>query len=186
MSADADQTRAVLLAYQRVMNASWPTLHPEMAERSHQWASASAEALEAELQSYLRQASDPRCPVRVFWKLGPRFTFAGCNEHFARDAGMPRAELLGRDDFDPKLPWVHQAAKYRVDDEAVFTSGVPKLDIIERQRGATGAITWVRAGKAPIRTPQEAIGILGMYEMLDSATGHRLFAEQSRRSRGPR
>lgn len=181
MSADADHTRAVLLAYQRVMAASWPTLHPEMAERSTRWASASAEALDAELQSYVRQASDARCTVRVFWKLGSRFTFAGCNDHFARDAGMPAAELLGRDDFDPKLPWVHQAAKYRADDEAVFKSGAPKLDIIERQRGATGAITWVRAGKAPIRTPQETLGILGMYEVLDDATGRRLFAEQRNR-----
>ncbi len=58
---------------------------------------------------------------------------------------MPAAELLGRDDFDAKLPWVHQAAKYRADDEAV------------------------------------TIGILGMYEMLDDATGRRLFAEQRSR-----
>lgn len=180
---NADQTRAVLLAYQRVMAASWPTLHPDMAERSQHWASASAETLEAELQGYVQQASDPRCTVRVFWKIGPRYTFAGWNEHFARDAGMPAAELLGKDDFDHKLPWVRQAAKYRDDDEAVFESRTPKLDIIERQRGTTGATTWVRAGKAPIRTPQETIGILGMYELLDDATGRRLFAEQSRRDR---
>jgi len=186
VSANVDQTRAVLAAYQRVMTASWPTLHPEMAERAPHWASASAETLEAELQSYVRHASDPSCAVRVFWKIGPRFTFAGCNEHFAHDAGMPVATLLGKDDFDPKLPWVRQAAKYRDDDEAVFKSGAPKLDIIERQRGTTGAITWVRAGKAPIRTPQETIGILGMYEVLDDATGRRLFAEQTARSRPSR
>ena len=182
----AEQTRAVLSAYQRVMTASWPTLHPEMTERASHWASASAETLEAELQSYVRQASDPACTVRVFWKIGPRFTFAGCNAHFARDAGMPVGVLLGKDDFDPKLPWVRQAAKYRDDDEAVFKSGTPKLDIIERQRGTTGAITWVRAGKAPIRTSQETIGILGMYEVLDDATGRRLFAEQSKRDRPSR
>ncbi|HEV8265727.1 MAG TPA: PAS domain-containing protein [Gemmatimonadales bacterium] len=165
------------------MMASWPALHPEMAQRSQHWASANAESLEAELAGYVEQASDPSCTVRVFWKLGPRFLFAGCNEHFARDAGMPRAELLGRDDFDTKLPWSRQAAKYRSDDEAVFASGAPKLDIIERQRGTTGAITWVRAGKAPIRTSQGTIGILGMYELLDDATGRRLFAEQSGRGR---
>jgi hypothetical protein len=167
------------------MAASWPTLHPEMAERAAQWASASAEALEAELQGYVRQASAPGNPVRVFWKLGPRFTFAGCNEQFARDAGMPVAALLGKDDFDAKLPWKHQAAKYRIDDEAVVASATPKLDIIERQRGTTGTITWVRAGKAPIQTAQETIGILGMYEILDDVTGRRLFAEQSGRTRRP-
>lgn len=182
----AEHTRAVLSAYQRVMTASWPTLHPDMTERASHWATASAEALEAELQSYVRQASAPSCPVRVFWKMGPRFTFAGCNEHFARDAGMPAADLLGKDDFDPKLPWVRQAAKYRDDDQAVFESGAPKLDIIERQRGTTGTITWVRAGKAPIRTERETIGILGMYEVLDDATGRRLFGEQSRRARPAR
>jgi len=182
---NADQTRAVLSAYQRVMAASWPTLHPEMTERASQWATASAETLETELQGYVRQASDPEVPVRVFWKLGPRFTFSGCNEQFARDAGMTVAELLGKDDFDPKLPWKHQAAKYRIDDEAVVASATPKLDIIERQRGTTGTITWVRAGKAPIQTPQEIIGILGMYEILDDATGRRLFAEQSGRTRRP-
>ena len=185
MSMNADQTRAVLSAYKIVMTASWPSLHPEMIERAAHWAAATAETLEAELQSYLRQASDPHCSVRVFWKMGPRFTFAGCNEHFARDAGMPTAQLLGKDDFHPKLPWVRQAAKYRDDDEAVFASGTPKLDIIERQQGTTGVITWVRAGKAPIRTAQETIGILGMYEMLDDVTGRRLFGEQSRRSRRP-
>jgi hypothetical protein len=185
MSVTADQTRAVLSAYQLVMTASWPTLHPEMLERAPHWASAGADALEAELQSYVRHASDPSCPVRVFWKLGSGFKFAGCNEHFAHDAGMPAAVLLGKDDFDPKLPWVRQAAKYRDDDETVFKSGTPKLDIIERQRGTTGAITWVRAGKAPIRTSQETIGILGMYEILDDATGRRLFGEQTRRGRSP-
>jgi hypothetical protein len=183
MSSNADQTRAVLVAYQTVMTASWPTLHPEMADRSQAWASAGAESLERELQAYVAQASAPSCPVRVFWKLGPRFTFAGCNDQFAQDAGMPKGVLLGKDDFDPKLPWKHQAAKYRLDDEAVVKAGESKLDIIERQRGTTGSITWVRAGKAPIRTPQEVIGILGMYEVLDDATGRRLFAEQSGRGK---
>jgi hypothetical protein len=121
--------------------------------------------------------------VRVFWKLGPDLKFAGCNEHFAHDAGMPKAQLIGKDDFDPKLPWKHQSAKYRIDDEAVVKAGEAKLDIIERQRGTTGTITWVRAGKAPIRAGQEVIGILGMYEVLDDATGRRLFAEQSGRGK---
>jgi len=185
MSLNADQTRAVLSAYQLVMTASWPTLHPEMIERAPHWASASAEILEAELQSYVQQSSDPRCTVRVFWKIGPRYAFAGCNAHFAQDAGMPAAALLGKDDFDPKLPWMRQAAKYRDDDEAVFASETPRLDIIERQQGTTGKITWVRAGKAPIRTAQGTIGVFGMYEFLDDATGRRLFGEQSRRGRQP-
>jgi hypothetical protein len=183
MTSNADQARGVLLAYQQVMAASWPTLHPEMADRSQAWATASEATLNAELEGYIRQASDPKCPVRVFWKVGSGLKFAGCNEHFAHDAGLPKAQLIGTDDFNPKLPWKHQAAKYRIDDEAVVKAGEAKLDIIERQRGTTGTITWVRAGKAPIRSGKEVIGILGMYEVLDDLTGRRLFAEQSGRGK---
>jgi hypothetical protein len=91
--------------------------------------------------------------------------------------------MVGLDDFDRRLPWVHQAAKYRADDEAVVRSGHSKLDIVERQRGASGVITWVRVGKAPIRTPDGVIGVLGAYEILDAKTGHRLFGEKTRGSK---
>jgi hypothetical protein len=182
VSLPADHLRAILAAYHQVMQASWPDLHPTMAQRSHRWATMDAAALEAELETYLQETTAPGRTTRVFWKLAPKFLFGGCNEQFARDAGIPRAELVGLDDFDPRVPWVLQAAKYRADDQAVFDSGAPKLHIIERQRGTTGAITWVHAGKAPIRTADGAtIGILGMYEMLDDETGRRLFADYSRR-----
>ena len=181
MGMSAEQARAVLLAYQQVMDASWPALHPEMKGRSLDWPSATGDALERELQGYLKVASAPDCPVRVFWKMAPGFAFGGCNEHFARDGGMTVAELIGRDDFDRRLPWVHQAAKYRADDEAVVKSGRSKLNMVERQHASTGAITWVRVGKAPIRTAGGVIGVLGMYEVLDAETGRKAFGEQSRR-----
>lgn len=181
MSANAETTRAVLTAYQHVMAASWPDLHPEMAGRSAGWASASGEALAEELDGYLRLTSRPDCGVRVFWKLAPDYTFGGCNDHFARDAGLAVADIVGTDDFDRRLPWVHQAAKYRADDEAVVKSGRANPNIIERQKGASGQITWVKVGKAPIRTAAGVIGVLGMYEMLDAETGRRLFAKQSGR-----
>jgi hypothetical protein len=181
VSDNAERARAVLEAYRQVMAASWPDLHPEMAARATGWASATAEALAEELDDYVRAASAPDCPVRVFWKLTPDYKFGGCNEHFARDAGMAAADLIGADDFDRRLPWVHQAAKYRADDEAVVKSGRARLDIIERQKSATGSITWVRVGKAPIQTAAAVIGILGMYELLDQETGRKLFAKQSGR-----
>jgi len=183
MTDAAHQTRAILAAYQQVMTASWPDLHPEMAGRASGWESAKADALKDELRGYLRIASKPDCGVRVFWKLAPDYKFGGCNEHFARDAGMTTTDLVGRDDFDRRLPWVCQAAKYRADDEAIVGSGHAKLDIIERQKGASGAITWVRVGKAPIRTPTGVIGVLGMYEVLDAEAGRLLFAKQSGRGR---
>lgn len=182
MTARADEVRAILAAYKRVMDASWPGLHVSMAEHAARWSTASEGELEADLARYLREASRPECPVRVFWKLGEKFVFAGCNEHFARDAGMASAaDLLGLDDFDRRLPWVLQAAKYRADDEQVYHGGIAKLDILERQKSTTG-ITWVRAGKAPIRTAAGAvIGLLGMYEVLDADTGRKLFAERNRK-----
>lgn len=177
---DPEQARGVLAAYQQVTIASWPELHPEMAARAQHWSAAPADALERELQDYLRAATASSHAVRIFWKLLPGYTFGGCNEHFAKDAGLTVADMIGHDDFDRRLPWVHQAAKYRADDEAVVKSGQARLDIVERQREASGVITWVRVGKAPIRTTGGVIGVLGAYEVLDAKTGHKLFAQKSR------
>jgi hypothetical protein len=65
----------------------------------------------------------------------------------------------------------------------VVRTGEAKLDIIERQTSTTGTITWVRAGKAPVRDAAgTVIGIFGMYELLDSETGSRLFGDQQIRA----
>ena len=177
---DADVLRGVLGAYKTVMEASWPELHPTMKDRSSQWGKAGADQLKAELQDYLKASADSDKHVRVFWKLGTAFKFGGVNALFARDAGFANpADMVGLDDFDRRLPWTHQAAKYRQDDEEVYKSGQPKLDILERQQSKTG-ITWVRAGKAPIRkSNRDVVGILGMYELLDAETGRKQFAERN-------
>lgn len=175
-------SRAVLDAYKKVVEASWPQLHPNMPARSARWATAPEAELNAELAGYLAESAKAQWAVRVFWKLAPDFTFAGCNDHFARDAGIPTSELLGMTDFNRRLPWRMQAAKYRADDQRVFDSGEADLDIIERQQSSSGLITWVRAGKAPLRTADGTIiGILGMYELLDADTGRRMHAEQRAR-----
>jgi len=181
MSEDAAVLRAVLAAYNIVMEASWPALHPAMAQRATRWHGETQTALQAELTEYLEESARSDQHVRVFWKLGPEFKFGGCNALFARDAGFSQPdELVGLDDFDRRLPWRHQAAKYRLDDEEVFKNGTPKLDILERQQSSTG-ITWVRAGKAPVRKAGEILGIFGMYELLDAEQGRRLFAERNKR-----
>lgn len=176
----ADTLRAILQAYWTVKQASWPSMHPAMAGRVPRWGSADEAELRQELDGYLRE-SGAKGSVRVFYKLGPNFVFEGFNEHFARDTGLTAAELKGLDDFSAKLPWQAQAAKYRADDKDVFDSAQPKLDILERQTGSSGAITWVRVGKAPIRTAQgEVIGILGMYELLDDKAAQKLYLDRSR------
>lgn len=182
MSTSAEELRAVLMTYREVKSASWPELHPRMVQNAPRWPFASEAELRAELDGYLAETSAPTCPVRVFWKLGRKFVFGGCNAHFARDAGLSGpAEVIGLDDFSPKLPWQAQAAKYRADDKEVFDSGKANLDILERQTSGSGVVQWVRVGKAPIKTVEgPVIGILGMYELLDEKVAQKLFFERSR------
>jgi hypothetical protein len=176
MQNTADELRAILSAYQQVAAASWPDLNPNMKSRAARWSSASADELQQELDGYLRDVAPPRSNVRIMWKTGPKFLFGGCNELFAKDAGLEPSELIGADDFDKRLPWRHQAAKYRRDDETVAKTGKASLDIIERQESTGGEMTWVRAGKAPLKLADgTSFGILAMYEIVDAATGRALF-----------
>jgi hypothetical protein len=183
MSPDVEDLRAILAAYKQVVDASWSQLHPTMAEKSRQWGTRSAVELRAELADYVTDASRPSCNARLFWKLGPEFEFGGCNTQFAQDAGFTSTtDVVGITDFDKRLPWRPQSAKYRLDDEAVVASRIPQLDIIERQKAPNGDISWVRVGKVPIqRADGTAIGVLGMYEVLDAETGRTLHLAQPRR-----
>jgi hypothetical protein len=169
----------VIHAYRLVKNASWPKLHPAMAERAATWAERSADELELELQEYLGETMQPGCGVRVFWKLLPKYLYAGANDHIAHDAGLKSsAELIGIDDFNPRVSWGQQAGLYRRDDMDVCTSRRPKLDIFERQTSASGAF-WLHTGKAPIRRADGVvIGVFGMYEVLDAQTGDELARRQ--------
>jgi hypothetical protein len=185
MENSADELRAILTAYQQVAVASWPDLNPSMKSRAARWSTASAAELRSELDGYLREVAPPRSNVRVMWKTGPKYQFAGCNEMFAKDAGLKSSELIGADDFDKRLPWRHQAAKYRRDDETVAKSGQANLDIIERQESTAGEMTWVRAGKAPLKLPDgTSFGILAMYEIVDAATGRALFMKSMKSEGG--
>ena len=181
MEHSADELRAILTAYQQVAAASWPDLNPGMKSRASRWASASAAELRTELDGYLREVAPPRSNVRIMWKSGPKYHFGGCNEMFAKDAGLTASELVGTDDFDKRLPWRHQAAKYRRDDETVVKTGKANLDIIERQESSAGEMTWVRAGKAPLKLADgSAFGLLAMYEIVDAATGRALFMKSQK------
>jgi hypothetical protein len=180
----AEETRAVLEAYKLVKDASWPEMHPRMSARAAQWAHLPEAQLRAELAEYVREASEPGCAARVFWKLGPDFAFAGCNLPFARDAGKESpSEVIGLTDFSEGMPWQGQAAKYRYDDKEVADSGKPKLDILERQASANGLV-WVLVGKAPVRAASgRVLGVLGMYEQIEAARAQKLFAAKAKQDR---
>jgi hypothetical protein len=175
MEHSADELRAILSTYQQVA-AAWPDLNPSMKARAARWATASAAELRSELDGYVREVAPPRSEVRSVWKTGPKYLYAGCNELFAKDAGLSQAEMMGIDDFDKRLPWRHQAAKYRRDDETVVKTRQANLDIVERQESAAGEMSWVRASKAPLMLPDgTAFGVLAMYQLVDAATGRALF-----------
>lgn len=178
-----EELRGVLGAYKTVKDASWPDLHPGMAKASARWEIAGEEELREELQRYVAETEVPGCDVRLFWKTGHDLVFGGCNRNFAKDAGLSGPdELIGLDDFSDKLPWVAQAAKYRADDKEVVDTGEAKLDILERQKSSSGVV-WVLVGKAPIIASGRAIGILGMYQVLDRETGHKLFTQRAQEGR---
>ncbi len=171
---------AVLRAYQEAIHVACPELHPDMARRSAGWLRATDAELERELAHYLEEASAPSCAVRVFFKMGRDFRYGGCNQQFAADAGLPSAsEIVGLDDFSPRISWVAQAAKYRKDDRTVIEQRQPKLGIIERQASASGVI-WLDTSKMPILEGAAAIGVFGTYEIIDAKTAARRAAERGR------
>src|ERR1044071_9887384 len=105
MTPDVEDIRAILAAYKQVVTASWPQLHPAMADKSRQWATRSLPELQAELAAYVREASRPTVNARLFWKVRPEFEFGGCNTQFAQDAGLTPPDMIGITDFDKRLPW---------------------------------------------------------------------------------
>lgn len=120
------------------------------------------EAQIVESRSLLRAVID-NVPVRVYWK-DRNLTYLGCNQAFARDAGMSAArDVIGKDDY--QLAWAEQAEAHRADDRAVMVSALPRLAREEERRTADGIVKRLRLSKVPLRdSNDEIIGVLGMYE----------------------
>ena len=129
-----------------------------------------------ESQQMLRQVLNA-VPVRVFWK-DLELHYLGCNEPFARDAGLENpADLIGKTDHD--LAWREQAERYRADDRTVIETGIPKIGYEEPQTAPDGNRIWLRTNKIPLRTPEGTImGILGTYEDITD----RIHAQESLQS----
>lgn len=166
---------AVLVAWRAVRQAGWPQLAPAFAQRSGQWARMDEAALRAEVQALLDELSRPSETVRLFWKFAPGLEYRGFNRLFLKDSGVATAEeLMGETDISPVVGWSRQGAKYRADDMDVIAAAHGVKDIIERQDQADDTV-WLHTAKCAICLPGgEAIGILGMYEVIDGATAARL------------
>ena len=120
------------------------------------------EAQIVESRNLLRAVID-NVPVRVYWK-DRNLAYLGCNQAFARDAGMSAAQdVIGKDDY--QLAWAEQAEAQRADDRAVMISAMPLLACEEERRTADGMVKRLRMSKVPLRdSNDEIIGVLGMYE----------------------
>ena len=166
---------ATLVAYRAVQAASWPKLNPGIEVRVSRWDKMDADELRGEMAELLQETNRPGCEVRIFWKLGREYVYGGANDKLAHDAGFGSgAELVGKNDFHHDIVWLRQSPKYRADDMEVVNTATEKLNIVERQKSAHGNI-WLRTGKAPIRPEGgAAVGVLGMYEVIDVETAIRL------------
>ena len=120
------------------------------------------EAEVAESRNLFRAVIDT-VPLRVFWK-DRNYKYLGCNEAFARDAGMRHPkEVIGKDDY--QMAWSDQARSYHADDRDVMESGYAKLSFEQAQTTPRGDVQWLRMSKVPLKNQQnEIIGVLGMYE----------------------
>ena len=117
----------------------------------------------------------------VFWKDRDS-KFLGCNEVFARFAGVEPSLLLGKSDAD--MPWAdseHFSAEYFMAcDHEVMVTGVPQFGMLERLRSASGQCSWVHTNKVPLRDLDgRVIGLLGTFE---DVTERRRAEEELRRT----
>jgi PAS domain S-box-containing protein len=101
-------------------------------------------------------------PSGVFWK-GRDFRYQGCNEAFARSAGMKRSEdIVGRTDYE--LAWDHDQADYfRACDRQVMEENRPMYNIQETERQADGRQAILLTSKVPLLDADGQVwGLLGI------------------------
>ena len=102
-------------------------------------------------------------PLRVFWK-DLNLNYLGCNPVFAQDAGMNTpVEIIGKSDY--QMTWANEAGLYRIDDQMVIDTGIPKINFEEPQTTPHGQNIWLRTSKVPlVNDNNQIIGVLGIYE----------------------
>jgi len=101
-------------------------------------------------------------PASIFWK-DRNSVYLGVNNRFARDAGLPAEDIIGKTDYD--LPWTREEADYyRACDRKVMVDGEILLNIEESQRKADGTETYLLTNKVPLLDEAGQVsGILGIY-----------------------
>jgi len=101
-------------------------------------------------------------PCGVFWK-DRQFRYGGCNEAFARSAGVARpADIVGKTDYE--LAWDKDQADYfRACDRQVIEGNLPLLNIEEVERQADGRQAILLTSKVPLSDSDGSVcGVLGI------------------------
>lgn len=101
-------------------------------------------------------------PSGVFWK-GRDYRYLGCNEAFARSAGVARPEdIVGKTDYE--LAWEPEQADYfRACDRRVMEEDRALLNIEEVERQADGRQARLLTSKVPLHDREDRVyGVLGI------------------------
>ncbi len=137
---EAGNTRAVLRCSQEITSPeAVPQGHPQSAE--------------------LYRTLVESLPHSVFFK-DTHSVFVSVNTAFARELGVPAAQILGQTDFDlfPR----ELAEKYRADDQRVMGLGHP--EVLEERNIALGVERIVEVVKVPVVGQDGApLGLLGIF-----------------------
>ena len=97
-------------------------------------------------------------PGAHLWCKDESSNFLAVCSNFVDAAGIDEDVILsGINDYDPRLPWTRQAGIYIRDDREVFQSGMPRLDIVERQ-DREGETIWLKTSKVPYGTDGDMPG----------------------------
>ncbi|KTC91788.1 MULTISPECIES: ATP-binding protein [Legionella] len=102
-------------------------------------------------------------PAQVFWK-NDKLAYLGCNKAFLDSLGLKsKTEVIGKTDFD--LPVSKKDSRaYRADDIEVISSGIPKLNIEEKQTLSDGHERFLSTNKVPLFDEHGHIyGVLAIY-----------------------
>jgi len=116
-----------------------------------------------EKETTLRAVLDS-VPQNVYWKDASG-TFLGCNQVFARAAGLEKPEhIVGKHAVE--LPFHDEDhTGYQTDDLTVIRTGMAKIHVIEPCQTEDGRTLWLDVNKVPIRDAQgEPYAVLGVFE----------------------
>ncbi|MEJ7806187.1 MAG: diguanylate cyclase, partial [Telluria sp.] len=102
-------------------------------------------------------------PHQIFWK-NPDHSYAGCNNKFARAAGLNNADdVVGK--MDSNFPWAHNAERIAREDDEIMRTGAPMLNFEDQLLEPDGKLHDYVINKLALYDQDGSIlGVLGTIE----------------------